>query len=121
MAGARSLCGRAVKLKISNGNGGGRMKTYQEHVTMDRQEAKLLERYETQFGETPPVGLLDPQRSKRMIMDAFRNNRPFNEKDLESKSDFSLIRRAVHAARTTKTSKRPARSMRAKTRNSSKT
>jgi len=89
------------------------MKTYQEHVTMDRQELKLLERYETQFGETPPVGLLDPQRSKRMIMDAFRNNRPFNEKDLESKSDFSLIRRAAHAARTTKTSKRPARFMRA--------
>ena len=96
------------------------MKAHKEHITMDGEEMELLERYEAQFGETPPVGLLDPQRSKRMIRDSLRNNRPFNLKDLESESDFSLIRRAVRATITTKSSKRPARSMRAKTRNSSK-
>ena len=63
------------------------MRTNREHVTMDGNEAKLLDRYEAQFGETPPIAFLDPQTSKRMMMDAIRNNRPFNEKDLESDPD----------------------------------
>ena len=96
------------------------MKAHKEHITMDGEEMELLARYEAQFGEIPFVAFLDPQRSKRMIRDSLRNNRPFNLKDLESESDFSLIRRAVRATITTKSSKRPARSMRAKTRNSSK-
>jgi len=57
------------------------MRTNREHVTMDGNEAKLLDRYEAQFGETPPIAFLDPQTSKRLMMDAIRNNRPFNEKD----------------------------------------
>jgi hypothetical protein len=77
------------------------MQTNSVHVTMDSKELELLERYEAQFGETPPVAFLDPQTSKRMIVDALRNNRPFNEKDLESEPDIALIRR-----------RRPARSMR---------
>ena len=60
------------------------MRTNREHVTMDGNEAKLLDRYEAQFGETPPIAFLDPQTSKRMMMDAIQNNRPFNEEDLES-------------------------------------
>jgi hypothetical protein len=63
------------------------MRTNREHVTMDGNEAKLLDRYEAQFGETPPIAFLDPQTSKRLMMDAIRNNRPFNEKDLESNPD----------------------------------
>jgi len=60
------------------------MRTNREHVTMDGNEAKLLDRYEAQFGETPPIAFLDPQTSKRMMMAAIQNNRPFNEEDLES-------------------------------------
>ena len=60
------------------------MRTNRDHVTMDGNEAKLLDRYEAQFGETPPIAFLDPQTSKRMMMDAIQNNRPFNEEDLES-------------------------------------
>jgi hypothetical protein len=63
------------------------MRTNREHVTMDGNEAKLLDRDEAQFGETPPIAFLDPQTSKRLMMDAIRNNRPFNEKDLESDRD----------------------------------
>jgi hypothetical protein len=63
------------------------MKTAHEHVTMDGTELRLLERYELQFGETPPVHFLTPKTSKRLLTDALRRNRPFNEKDLESESD----------------------------------
>ena len=63
------------------------MQTNEEHVTMDGEEWELLERYEAQFGETPPVAFLDPNTSKRMIKAAIRKNRPFNEKDLDSKLD----------------------------------
>jgi hypothetical protein len=59
------------------------MRTNREHVTMDGKEAKLLDRYEAQFGETPPIAFLDPQTSKRMMMDAIQNNSPFNEEDLD--------------------------------------
>jgi hypothetical protein len=31
------------------------MKTAPKHVTMDGDELQLLERYEEQFGETPPL------------------------------------------------------------------
>ena len=54
---------------------------------MDGEERVLLERYEAQFGETPPVAFLDPITSKRMIKRALRNNCPFNEKDFEAKLD----------------------------------
>jgi hypothetical protein len=52
------------------------MRTNREHVTMDGNEAKLLDRYEAQFGETPPIAFLDPQTSKRLMMDAIRNIAP---------------------------------------------
>ena len=71
------------------------MKTAHKHVTMDGKELQLLERYEERFGETPPVHFLAPETSKRMIIDALRTNRPFNEEDLES--DFALLRRTVTA------------------------
>ena len=60
------------------------MRTNRGHVTMDGNEAKLLDRYEAHFGETPPIAFLDPQTSKRMMMDAIQNNRPINEEDLGS-------------------------------------
>ena len=85
------------------------MHTKRAHVTMDGKEFELLERYEAQFGETPPVAFLHPQTSKRIIMDALRNNRPINEKDLVAESDIPLIPRAVIARSTTKTGRRPAR------------
>jgi hypothetical protein len=46
------------------------MRTNREHVTMDGNEAKLLDRYEAQFGETPPIAFLDPQTSKRLMMES---------------------------------------------------
>jgi hypothetical protein len=64
-----------------------KMQTNEEHVTMDGEEWELLERYEALFGETPPVAFIDPDTSKRMIKAALRENRPFNEKDLDSKLD----------------------------------
>ena len=85
------------------------MKTAHKHVTMDGKELQLLERYEERFGETPPVHFLAPETSKRMIIDALRTNRPFNEEDLESESDFALVQRTVTAAIATKTSNRPTR------------
>ena len=59
------------------------MQANSEHTTMDGEELDLLEKYEKQFNETPPVGFIDPQTSKRMIRKALRDNRPFDEKDLE--------------------------------------
>jgi hypothetical protein len=91
---------------------GGRMKIAHNHVTMDGEELQLLERYEEQFGETPPIYFLAPETSKRMIIDALRRNRPFNEEDLESESDFALIRRTVNAGIAAKTSNRQAPSKR---------
>ena len=44
------------------------MKTNREHVTMDGEERVLLERYEAQFGDTPPVAFLDPITSKRNFL-----------------------------------------------------
>jgi hypothetical protein len=67
------------------------MQTNEEHVTMDGEERELLERYEAQFGETPPVAFFDPNTSKRMIKAALRKNRPFNEKDLESRLDATHV------------------------------
>jgi hypothetical protein len=40
------------------------MKTAHEHVTMDGTELRLLERYEVQFGETPPVHFLTPHDTR---------------------------------------------------------
>jgi hypothetical protein len=91
---------------------GGRMKIAHNHVTMDGEELQLLERYEEQFGETPPIYFLTPETSKRMIIDALRRNCPFNEEDLESESDFALIRRTANAGIAAKTSNRQAPSNR---------
>ena len=88
------------------------MKTAKKHVTMDGKELQLLERYEERFGETPPIHFLAPETSKRMIIDALRRNCPFNEKDLDSESDFALIRRTVNAGIAAKTSNRQAPSKR---------
>ena len=88
------------------------MKRAHNHVTMDGEELQLLERYEEQFGETPPIYFLAPETSKRMIIDALRRNRPFNEEDLEPESDFALIRRTVNAGIAAKTSNRQAPSKR---------
>ena len=54
-----------------------------EYITMDGEEFELLEQYEAQFGETPPVAFLDLETSKRLLLRAFQDNRPFNEKDVE--------------------------------------
>jgi hypothetical protein len=67
------------------------MHTNEEYVTMDGEELELLERYEEQFGETPPVAFLDPNTSKRMIKTALRKNHPFNEKDLGSRLDAANV------------------------------
>ena len=63
------------------------MKKNRQRVTMDGEECVLLERYEAQFGETPPVAFLDPITSKKMIKRALRNNCPFNEKDVAEELD----------------------------------
>jgi hypothetical protein len=60
-----------------------RMKTADKYVTMDGEELELLHRYETQFGETPMVAFLHPQTSKKMIRNALRRKRPFNERDMK--------------------------------------
>jgi hypothetical protein len=60
-----------------------RTKAATKLVTMDGQELRLLERYEAQFGETPPVYFLAPATSKRLIASALKRNRPFDEKDVE--------------------------------------
>ena len=39
------------------------MKIAHNHVTMDGEELQLLERYEEQFGETPPIYFLAPETS----------------------------------------------------------
>jgi hypothetical protein len=88
------------------------MKTAPKHVTMDGEELQLLERYEEQFGETPPIYFLAPETSKRIIIDALRRNRPFNEEDLESVSEFALVRPTATAAIAAKTSNRQAQSKR---------
>jgi hypothetical protein len=68
-----------------------------EHITMDGEEIELLELYESQFGETPPVAFLDSETSKRMLLRAFQDNRPFNEKDVaqETKSDDNAVQPAT--------------------------
>ena len=39
------------------------MQAKSEHTTMDGEELDLLEKYERQFNETPPVAFIDPQTS----------------------------------------------------------
>jgi hypothetical protein len=41
--------------------------TNSEHITMDGEEVKLLEKYEQKFGETPPIAFVDPETSKKMM------------------------------------------------------
>jgi len=36
------------------------------HITMDAEEARLIEKYEEKFGGVPPVAFLDPPTSKKM-------------------------------------------------------
>jgi len=59
------------------------MQANSEYITMDGEEVILLEKYEKQFGETPPIAFIDPKTSKRLMRKALRDNCPFNEKDLE--------------------------------------
>jgi hypothetical protein len=65
--------------KITNPQRSGRM-TNSEHITMDGEEVKLLEKYEQKFGETPPIAFIDPETSKKMMRKALRDDLPFNEK-----------------------------------------
>jgi hypothetical protein len=58
-----------------------------DEITMDTEEMILLDCYEKEFGEIPPVAFLDPELSKRLIKQALRSKTPFNEKDLDSMSD----------------------------------
>ena len=80
---ARQSLADAIERNVVQSQGSDKMQTNEERVTMDGEEWELLERYEAQFGETPPVAFLAPNTSKRMIKAAIRKNRPFNEKDLE--------------------------------------
>jgi hypothetical protein len=68
--------------KITNPQRSGRM-TNSEHITMDGEEVKLLEKYEQKFRETPPIAFVDPETSKKMMRKALRDNLPFNEKELD--------------------------------------
>ena len=60
------------------------MDTNANIITMDAEEMKLLDRYEKEFGETPPVAFLNPTTSKRLVRQALRAKRPFSENDLPS-------------------------------------
>jgi hypothetical protein len=74
-----------------------------EWITMDGEEAELIDRYEDQFGEVPPVAFLDPETSKKLITDALRNSRPFSESDLEPDLDFETMLRAANFVQATRT------------------
>ena len=58
-----------------------------DDTTIDEEELKLLNRYEAEFKETPPIAFLDPRVSKRLLKEALRSKIPFSEKDLDSLSD----------------------------------
>lgn len=58
-----------------------------DEITMDAEEIILLDRYEKEFREVPPVAFLDPGLSKRLIKQALRSKTPFSEKDLDSMLD----------------------------------
>ena len=88
---ARQSLADAIERNVVQSQWGDKMHTNEEHVTMDGEERELLERYEAQFAETPPVAFLDPDTSKRMIKAALRKKRPFNEKDLESELDAPRV------------------------------
>ena len=62
-----------------------------EQITMDAEEIELLDQYEAKFGETPPVAFLDPETSKMMLLRAFQENRPFNEKDVMQETEANDI------------------------------
>ena len=63
------------------------MDTNQNIVTMDAEEMRLLDLYEKEFGETPPVAFLDPKTSKKLVRQALKAKRPFSEDDLPSDSE----------------------------------
>jgi hypothetical protein len=88
---ARQSLADAIERNVVQSQWSDKMQTNEEHVTMDGEERELLERYEAQFAETPPVAFLDPDTSKRMIKAALRKKRPFNEKDLESELDAPRV------------------------------
>jgi hypothetical protein len=58
-----------------------------DEITMDAEEMILLDRYQQEFKEAPPVAFLDPELSKRLIKQALRFKTPFSEKDLDPMSD----------------------------------
>ncbi len=55
--------------------------------TIDAEELMLLNRYEKEFKETPPIAFLDPRVSKKLLKEALRSNIPFSEKGLDSLPD----------------------------------
>ncbi len=55
-----------------------------DNITMDAEEMRLLDRYEKEFGETPPVAFMYPKTSKKIIRQALATKKPFSEKDLGS-------------------------------------
>lgn len=53
-----------------------------DKALMDKEEILLLERYQVEFNETPPIAFLNPDTSKMMMENALKSKIPFNEKDL---------------------------------------
>ncbi|MDP7179340.1 MAG: hypothetical protein QF749_13735 [Verrucomicrobiota bacterium] len=60
-----------------------------QHITMDEEEIKLIEKYKEKFGCVPPVAFLHPKESKKIIREALGSNRPFCEADI--KEDWELV------------------------------
>ncbi|MFZ4537632.1 hypothetical protein [Propionivibrio sp.] len=54
-----------------------------DRMTIDGDEMMLLDRYEAEFKETPPVAFLDPALSKKLLKEALRSKTPFGEKELD--------------------------------------
>ena len=54
-------------------------------------ELDLLKEYEKEFNETPPVAFLDPETSEKLMREAIKNGKPFDEKDLKRMDEEELI------------------------------
>ena len=59
------------------------MQAKSEHTYDGRGKTWLAIEIRKKFNKAPPVAFVDAQTSKRTIRNALRNNRPFDEKDLE--------------------------------------
>ncbi len=58
-----------------------------DQVTMDAEEIRLLDRYEAEFKEVPPIAFCDPETSKRLLKEALNSKIPFNERALDTFQD----------------------------------